>query len=189
MKNKKIITVLSVISLAAIASAGALIANTTNNNYKRQKPKTIERDSAIEQTPNQNVTHKNSEIMEDKAADDKLIALDVPKDASDNKPDSYAFFDIKSGQHALSSAVYEIKEGAGLFKYTISWDPMGNFIRVGLADESENNQFYDACISGSAEGVIDLSHIPAGNYHVMVHNETSNKLDLNGAITYSFTKN
>ncbi len=66
---------------------------------------------------------------------------------------------------------------------------MGNYIRVGLINEDKSDMYYVTCISGRAKGVIDLSQIPAGNYYVMVYNETSSNLYLNGAIAYNFIYN
>lgn len=100
--------------------------------------------------------------------------------------DSFSFFNVKSGQYALSEAAYEIKEEFASFYYAVNWEPMGNYIQVGLINADNNIVYYfDSCISGRASGGIE---IPSGSYYVMVYNEPSSDIDLNGTVAYSFNK-
>ncbi|GFI28683.1 hypothetical protein IMSAGC013_00060 [Lachnospiraceae bacterium] len=187
MKNKKIIIVLSVFALVATALIGTSVSYAANRTRELQRSETIESDASMEQIPEQIVTFENSEVMEG-VTEHEFIVQDVSEELFDEL-DSYSFFDIKPGQYALSSITYEIKEEESWFKYAINWNPMGNYIRVGLINEDKSDMYYVTCISGRAKGVIDLSQIPAGNYYVMVYNETSSNLYLNGAIAYNFIYN
>lgn len=99
--------------------------------------------------------------------------------------DSFSFFNVKSGQYALSEAVYEIKEDFALFNYAVNWEPMGNYIQVGLISTDKSHIYSDSCISGRASGSIE---VPSGSYYVMVYNEPSSDIDLNGTVAYSFNK-
>ena len=99
--------------------------------------------------------------------------------------DSFSFFNVKSGQYALSEAVYEIKEEFALFNYAVNWEPMGNYIQVGLISTDKSRVYSDTCISGRASGNIE---IPSGSYYVMVYNEPSSDIDLNATVAYSFNK-
>lgn len=99
--------------------------------------------------------------------------------------DSFPFFGVKPGQYASSEAVYEISDTA-LFDYAVNWEPMGNYIQVGLINADNNIVYYfDSCVSGRASGNIE---IPSGSYYVMVYNEPSSDIDLNGTVAYSFNK-
>lgn len=98
--------------------------------------------------------------------------------------DSFPFFGVKSGQYALSEAVYEIKDTA-LFNYAVNWEPMGNYIQVGLISTDKSRVYSDSCISGRASGNIE---IPSGSYYVMVYNEPSSDIDLNATVAYTFNK-
>lgn len=184
-KNKKIITALSVFILLSIAINGSLVDYVTNINCDQQRNDTIDSDESKKQIQDQIVTFENNEVMKGVTAHE-FIEQDVSGESFDDAWESYSFFCIKSGQYALSSISYEIKEEESWFKYAINWNPMGNYIRVGLINEDKSDIYYVASISGRAEGIIDLAQIPVGNYYVMVYNETSSDLNLNGAIAYNF---
>lgn len=98
--------------------------------------------------------------------------------------DSFPFFGVKPGQYALSEAVYEISDTA-LFDYAVNWEPMGNYIQVGLISTDKSRVYSDSCISGRASGNIE---VPSGSYYVMVYNEPSSNIDLNATVAYSFNK-
>ncbi len=182
MKSKKIIVILSAFAIVIISLIGTGVVVAARDVQRLERDN---EESGMEQTSNQMVKFDNYEIMTD-VTEHELTTQDVPEGTSVDELDSYFFFGVNPGQNALSNVSYEIEDTKSMFEYAINWDPMGNYIRVGLISIDKSDVYYVTCIGGRAEGVIDISQIPAGDYYVMVYNETSSNLALNGAITYKF---
>lgn len=145
-------------------------------------------DTVADQTSSKNVSWIVNEEKEDITAHE-IVKQDYFEGTNEGKQEALTAFGIKPGQYAISDVMYDVSEGKISFEYTISWSPMGNYIRIGLLSEDKKDLYFVSCISGKDEGIIDLTQIPTGKYFVAVYNETSDHLDLDelkGSITYCF---
>ena len=125
--------------------------------------------------------------LEDVAAHE-IVKQDHFDGTHEGEQEALTAFGITPGQYTVSDVMYDVNE-KNSFEYTVSWSPMGQYIRIGLLSEDKKDFYYVRCISGKNEGMIDIAQIPAGKYFVAVYNETSDYLDLeelNGSITYCF---
>ena len=98
----------------------------------------------------------------------------------------YSFSDVESGQYAVGDIIYTVGGDISSFEYAVNWEPMGNYIRVGLINVDMNAIYFITCISGRGKGTIDITEIPTGDYYIFVYNETSNEINLNGTVAYNF---
>lgn len=132
-----------------------------------------------------NSTAENNHALEG-VEEHELTEKDVTKNFSKNKCESYSFSDVEPGQYAVCDIIYTVGEDKNSFEYFINWEPMGNYIRVGLINTDMNDSYFVSCISGRSEGNIDVTEIPSGDYYVFVYNETSSEISLNGTVAYNF---
>lgn len=140
-----------------------------------------------DQISSKNVTWIVHEEIEDVAAHE-IVKQDHFEGMHEGEQEALTAFGITPGQYAVSDVMYDMNE-KNSFEYTISWSPMGQYIRIGLLSENKKDFYFVRCISGKDEGAIDMAQIPTGKYFLAVYNETSDHLDLeelNGNITYCF---
>ncbi len=116
----------------------------------------------------------------------ELTGKDTSDIFSEDKCESYSFSDVESGQYAVGEIIYTVGGDISSFEYAINWEPMGNYIRVGLINVDMNVIYFVICISGRGKGTIDITEIPTGDYYIFVYNETSSEINLNGTIAYNF---
>lgn len=116
----------------------------------------------------------------------ELTEKDVTEIFFEDECESYSFADVESGQYAVGDIIYTVGEDKSSFEYAINWEPMGNYIRVGLINADMNDSYFVSCISGRGKGDIDITEIPSGDYYVFVYNETSSEISLNGTVAYNF---
>ena len=142
-----------------------------------------EQNISAESYEGKNSTAENNHALEG-VEEHVLTGKDVTKNFSEDKCESYSFFDVEPGQYAVCDIIYTVGEDKSSFEYAINWEPMGNYIRVGLINTEMNDSYFVSCISGRSKGNIDIAEIPFGDYYVFVYNETSSEISLNGTVAY-----
>ena len=124
-----------------------------------------------------NIIAENNHTLED-VEEHELTGKDASDIFSEEKCESYSFSDVESGQYAVGDIIYTVGGDISSFEYAINWEPMGNYIRVGLINVDMNAIYFITCISGRGKGTIDITEIPTGDYYIFVYNETSNEINL-----------
>lgn len=175
MKNRMVSLLIVAIMIFAISGC------TTQSDGSNGQEQNI----SAELYEGKNSTAENNHALEG-VEEHELTEKDVTINFSEDKCESYSFFEVESGQYAVGDIIYTVGEDKSLFEYAINWEPMGNYIRVGLINTGKNDSYFVRCISGRAEGDIDITDIPSGDYYVFVYNEISSEISLNGTVAYNF---
>lgn len=128
---------------------------------------------------------ENNHTLED-VEEHELTGKDTANIFSEDKCEAYSFSDVESGQYAVGDIIYTVSRDISSFEYAVNWEPMGNYIRVGLINVDMNAIYFVTCISGRSKGNIDITEIPTGDYYIFVYNETSSEISLNGTVAYNF---
>ncbi len=94
---------------------------------------------------------------------------------------------LAPGKYTKSSSSYYVYQDVDKLGYSVSWEPTGNNIKLGLVNRQDSSkQYYITCTGGKESGTMGTANVPDGEYYVAFKNDSGNSSNVNGSATFDW---